>query len=57
MSEEKALEIAGLVSEQREYFHTGATLPVSVRKGYLQRLAKAIRIMEPDILKALTSDL
>ena len=57
MSEEKALEIAGLVNEQREYFHTGATLPISVRKGYLQRLAKAIRIMEPDILKALTSDL
>lgn len=57
MSEDRAMEIAELVKEQRRYFEAGNTLPVSLRKEYLRRLAKVIRSMEPEILEALKSDL
>ena len=57
MGEERAREIAELVSSQRQFFETGATLPLEARKNALRRLYKAIKEMEPEILEALKSDL
>ncbi len=51
------MDIQALVTAQRAYFSTGATLPLSARKTALKRLQRAIRAHEADILAALRSDL
>ena len=51
------MDIQALVTAQRAYFSTGATLPLSARKTTLKRLQRAIRAHEADILAALRSDL
>jgi aldehyde dehydrogenase (NAD+) len=42
---------------QREFFETGATRPVAVRKARLRRLAEIIRAWDERILTALSEDL
>ncbi len=51
------MEIQALLTAQRAYFSTGATLPLSTRKGALKRLKTAIQRREGDICAALRSDL
>ena len=51
------MDIQALVTAQRAYFSTGATLPLSTRKAALQRLREAIQRREGDICAALRSDL
>ena len=51
------MDIQALVSAQRAYFNTGATLPLSARRAALQRLREAITAHERDITAALRSDL
>jgi len=51
------MDIQALVTAQRAYFSTGATLPLSTRKAALQRLREAIQRREGDICDALRSDL
>lgn len=50
-------EIENIVNRQRDYFKEGKTLPVSVRKNYLNKLKKAINAYENEIFEALTKDL
>ncbi len=50
-------EIAALVKLQREYFNTGATLPVKIRIEKLKKLYLEIEKREDDILSALKRDL
>ena len=50
-------EIHKLVNRQREYFSTGATLPVDHRIDALRRLKAAILKHESDIAEALKQDL
>ena len=50
-------EINSLVTRQREYFRTGATLPVSMRISALRRLYDAISKHEGEINDALMKDL
>lgn len=45
------------IQEQREYFLSGATLPVSFRKKALDRLYKGVKKYEPQLLEAMKSDL
>ena len=54
MTEQK---INSLVTRQREYFRTGATLPVSMRISALRRLYDAISKHEEEINDALMKDL
>lgn len=49
--------IQDLVSAQRAYFRTNATLPLDVRKAALQQLQQAIQTREHDIAAALHADL
>ena len=51
------MDIQALVSAQRAYFNTGATLPLSARRAALQCLRAAITAHEGDITAALRSDL
>lgn len=53
----KPEEIHKIVSAQRTYFASGATLPVSIRLDALRRLKAAILRHESDILQALYQDL
>lgn len=50
-------EIKDLVTRQRKYFQTGATLPVSARTAALHRLYAAISSNEKEIHNALKKDL
>ena len=50
-------EIKNLVTKQRNYFLTGATLPVSTRIDALHRLYAAITEHEKEINDALRKDL
>ena len=50
-------EIKDLVTRQRKYFQTGATLPVSARTAALRRLYTAISSNEKEIHNALKKDL
>ena len=49
--------IQTLVSAQRAYFRTNATLPLQARKAALVKLQRAIRAREKDIAAALHADL
>ena len=46
-----------LVQAQRDYFFTGATLPLSFRRQALERLRRAILQREEEIYAALAADL
>ena len=46
-----------LLSVQRSYFQTGATLPYDARRDALRRLDKAITRFEGDFTAALRNDL
>ena len=50
-------EIKDIVTKQRKYFYTGATLPVSTRLAALQKLYNAISGHEAEIHDALKKDL
>lgn len=50
-------DIKQIVDQQRHYFHTGATLPVSQRKKTLKNLKNAILANEQEIYRALRADL
>ena len=50
-------DIKEILREQREYFATGATLPVAYRIEQLKRLYDAVRKYEDEIGRALTEDL
>lgn len=51
------MNIHEIVRQQRTFFHSGATLPVSFRKEMLQRLRNAVDRYEPEIADALAADL
>ncbi len=51
------IEIKNIVSAQRHYFKTGATLPVKARIAALKSLKEAIRQHESEIEAALKTDL
>lgn len=51
------MDIAEIVTKQREYFQTGQTLPVKFRVDALKRLYDAIKRHEADIENALKADL
>ena len=51
------MDIQALVTAQRAYFSTGATLPLSARRAALKRLRAAIKAHEADISAALWADL
>lgn len=50
-------EIQKIVNEQRNYFNSGATLPVKNRLEALKKLRTAIKNKEKEICNALTEDL
>lgn len=50
-------EVQKIVDVQREYFRTGATLPVKNRLAALKKLREAIKANEKKICDALTADL
>ncbi len=50
-------EIESLVSSQREYYRSGATLPVSFRIEQLKKLYAAVKKYEDEINEALMGDL
>lgn len=52
-----ALTVEQMISEQRDFFYTGATKSVSFRKAQLERLKQAIKAHENEILHALKLDL
>lgn len=52
-----SISIDALVSRQRDYFRTNATLPVEGRRAALIRLQKAIQAREEDVAAALHADL
>ena len=51
------LEIQALLQKQRDFFNSGATLPVAFRKAQLQRLYGAVKQYEAEIGEALRQDL
>lgn len=51
------MDIAEIVTRQREYFQTGQTLPVNFRVNALRKLYNAIKRHEADIENALNADL
>ncbi len=51
------MTITDIVNQQRAFFHTGATLPISYRKQALNKLKKAIQTHEKELLEALHTDL
>ena len=50
-------EIRALKARQRDYYRTGATLPISFRKEQLKKLYRAILAHETEITDALFADL
>ena len=50
-------EIESLISAQREFYRSGATLPVSFRKEQLRKLYAAVKRYESEINEALRADL
>lgn len=50
-------KIDALLEKQRNYFHSGATLPVDRRIAALERLYAVIKAYEPEIARALNADL
>ena len=50
-------DIAQTVAKQRDFFRTGATLPVRFRLEALDKLRRAIKQYEPQLLEAMQSDL
>ena len=54
MNEEK---IKSLLTLQREFYRSGATLPIAFRKDMLKKLYMAVKAHEKDICEALYSDL
>lgn len=50
-------EIAALLQRQRQFFQSGATLPVPFRIAMLKKLREAIRLREAEICMALQEDL
>ena len=50
-------EIKTIISRQRKYFQTGATLPVNTRLNALRRLYDVITDSEKEIHEALKMDL
>ena len=50
-------EIRLLLKSQREYYNSGATLPISFRKAQLKKLYSAIRSREAELNEALCKDL
>ena len=51
------MDIQALLTAQRAYFSTGATLSLSARKAALSRLKQAVKSRERDICAALHADL
>ena len=51
------MEIKKLVEKQREYFHTGVTLPVDFRIDMLKKLYAVVMKYETEIYEALKADL
>ena len=51
------MDIQALVSAQRTFFQTGATLPLAARRAALEKLFRAIQNHERDIAAALAADL
>ena len=51
------MDIGALVQAQKDYFHTGATLPLSARRNALKRLNESIKARERELQAALLSDL
>ena len=52
-----AIDIDKILDAQREFFLSGATLPVSFRIDMLKRLRAAVKRYEVEIADALKSDL
>ena len=52
-----ATEIQSLLEKQREYYNSGATVPVKFRIGQLRKLYAAVKKYEKEIGAALTADL
>ncbi|MDO4306242.1 MAG: aldehyde dehydrogenase [Eubacteriales bacterium] len=50
-------EMKGIVSRQRKYFYTGATLDINQRLAALRRLKKSIQVHQEDIGRAIRADL
>lgn len=50
-------EIHAIVSRQRSYFYTGATLPIEHRLDALRRLKKSIQLHQEEIGQAIRADL
>ena len=53
----KRLEIEQLLNEQRRYYRSGETIPVSFREDKLKKLYNCIKEMETEISNALKADL
>ncbi len=51
------MTITDIVNQQRAFFQTGVTLPISYRKQALNKLKKAIQTHEKELLEALHTDL
>ena len=51
------MEISDIVIKQREYFNSGATLPVKFRKEALRKLYISVQKHESEIQAALKADL
>lgn len=51
------MKIEEIFHKQRDYFMSGATLPLSSRKNVLKRLQAALREREADLARALQQDL
>lgn len=51
------MDLDQLLRNQREYFRSGATLPVDFRVAVLQKLRSAVERHEPEIAAALKADL
>ena len=51
------MQTEALMKEQRDFFDTGKTLELSFRRAALNRLEKAVQTYEPELCRALQSDL
>ena len=51
------MKIEDILQKQRDYYHSGATLPVSFRIAQLKKLYAAVKKYENEINAALTADL
>lgn len=50
-------EIEAALARQKQYFSTGATLPVAARKEALKKLRHALEVQETLLTEALEQDL